>query len=106
MLQIIDGQRVVVNETTYSKTTQFGTSIYKVRTVEVMDDEAGEKDANNNNNDRVPVPVTEQQPPFAAVPTAGAKRETEADDLERGSPEVLDKENRIPNEINREVEVQ
>lgn len=104
MPQIIDGQRVVVNETTYSKTTQFGTSIYKVRTVEVMDEDAGEKDANNN--DRVPVPVTEQQPPFAAVPTAGAERETEADDLERGSPEVLDKENRIPNEINREVEVQ
>uniref|UniRef100_A0A1L8DPP1 Putative salivary secreted mucin 3 n=1 Tax=Nyssomyia neivai TaxID=330878 RepID=A0A1L8DPP1_9DIPT len=48
-VQIIDGHKVIVNETTYVKNTDFGTSIIKHRTVEVQpqDDEESEGTTNN-----------------------------------------------------------
>lgn len=95
----------MTNETTYVKKTRFGVSVYKVRTVNVLplDDEGVIK------------PDVEQLPPADTnsnlPPTSDAAKpetDSEAIDLERGSPEVLDsthRRNEIPKDIDG-VEVQ
>lgn len=104
--QIVDGHKVVTNETTYVKKSRFGASVYKVRTVSVLpldDDVAVIKP------DQEPLPTVDTNPNVPPTSEdANPDTDSEVNDLERGSPEVLDsthRRNEIPKDIDG-VEVQ
>lgn len=96
----------MTNETTYTKKTRFGASVYKVRTVNVLplDDDSAVEVTKPDSEQLPPIETDNRSPPT----NDESKVDSEADDLERGSPEVLDnthRRNEIPKDID-DVEVQ
>lgn len=105
--QIVEGHKVVTNETTYVKKTRFGASVYKVRTVSVLPlDDDSVTVIKPDVEELTPTDTNNNKPPTSD--DAKPETDSEANDLERGSPEVLDnthRRNEIPKDID-EVEVQ
>ncbi|XP_053676350.1 uncharacterized protein LOC128726560 [Anopheles nili] len=81
-VKIIDGHKVVINDTYYTKKTEFGTSIFKVRVINV---ESAEKDGDESTTPKLPTDVevdnrngvegTDKETPTTVAP----KRDTELD---------------------------
>lgn len=91
LVQIMNGHKYEINDTITTRTTAFGQSVFKVRTVNILplDDEAAE--ATTGEAEAPSKPTTTE------AATTNSKT-TEADAMEPGSPEVLDA-NHSDNEI-------
>jgi len=94
-VEYIDGRKVVINDTFYTKETDFGTSVYNVRVIDFLplDDETTST-ANNNG------------PSELDVENIDGKIEIKPNndsELDKGSPEELDN-NENDNEISREID--
>ena len=97
---------MVINDTVYSKKTEFGESIYKVRTVDVLPldgDEAKPTVVDTEVSPPKPTEVETIEPKSAVSPT----RETEhdVDDAEeKASRESIETNSAHNNEISREID--
>lgn len=97
-VEIIDGHKVIVNDTVYTRNTDFGTSIVKVRTVEVVPntDETTESESTTS------APVKPQLPTQKPAPT---RPSTTPRDVEQDSDEITNASTNKLNEIDNEIEV-
>ncbi|KAG4068144.1 hypothetical protein HA402_001569 [Bradysia odoriphaga] len=88
-VEYIDGRKVVINDTFYTKETEFGTSVYNVRVIDFLpvNDETTRTTATNNNG----------QPKFdvESVDDETDVKSNNDDELDKGSPEELDNSNNV-----------
>jgi len=93
-VEYIDGRKVVINDTFYTKETDFGTSVYNVRVIDFLplDDET----ISTADNDQSGLDVENIDDKTEVKPN----NESE---LDKGSPEELDN-NDNDNEINRDID--
>lgn len=120
--QIVDGHKLIINETVYTKETEFGKSIVKVRTIDVQPlDGDAPKDGNDDGIESVTEKgVDEAEVLNSNVPVADDKKTTvesagededyadEVDNEKQGSPEELDnsiKTNDVKNIDEQSLEV-
>lgn len=124
-MQVVDGHKVIINDTVYSKKTDFGETIFKVRTIDVrpLDDDESATDANVPEAEAEPEATTfnvksddddddTNQTPKNDVESTetsdegGAIGSADIDAINTGSPEVFDtsSDNEIPKNID-ELEV-
>lgn len=81
--QIVNGNKITINETTYRKNTPFGEQFVKVRTVHV---------APLNPNEQIP---TTDAAPAEPEPTTPRTRDIEGPDDDEGDAEVFGAQNEI-----------
>lgn len=88
---------MVINDTVYTKNTPFGQSIYKVRTVDILplDDDTISPTDTSTAKDSENLPKTSTTTEATKDPETN---DVNRDDIDRGSPEVLETNNR-KNEI-------
>lgn len=96
----MNGHKYIINDTITTRNTPFGQSVFKVRTVDIQpldDDEATATDSASDAAAPKPAATTDAaittaEPAAAAAAAAGNDddKKTEADEMDRGSPEVLD----------------
>ncbi|XP_058814870.1 uncharacterized protein LOC131678648 [Topomyia yanbarensis] len=108
-VKIIDGHKVIINDTYYTKHTEFGTSIYKVRVVDVKpldEDEAGkiptEKPVESGNRvgtDDAETPKESDDSDKKEPTTDAPKRDTELDSSDEDTTQADDSLNTINNDI-------
>jgi len=94
-VEYIDGRKVVINDTFYVKESDFGTSVYNVRVIDVLPLE----------DDEITKAPIDAKPEFD-VENVDVKTEIKSnidDELDKGSPEELDNNNR-DNEINKDID--
>lgn len=94
-VEYIDGRKVLINDTFYTKETEFGTSVYNVRVIDFLpvNDETTRTTATNNNG----------EPNFDVEGVDDDEidvvKSNNDDELDKGSPEELDNSNNIIDDI-------
>lgn len=91
-LKYINGRKVVINDTFYTKETDFGTSVYNVRVIDFLPD-----------NDETTSSTTNDGSPELDVDDESGIESNNNGELDRGSPEELDN-NEHDNEINGDID--
>lgn len=106
-VKIIDGHKVIINDTYYTKKTQFGTSIYKVRVIDVKpadedesekpstDDKPVETGNRNGSDNGDESPKKDEESDDKEPTTAVPKRDTELDSSDEETNAVDDSANTI-----------
>lgn len=74
-VKIIDGHKVIINDTYYTKKTQFGTSVYKVRVIDVKPAEEGETEKPSTEEEK---PSTEEEKPVETGNRNGSDNDDES----------------------------
>lgn len=96
-LKYIDGRKVVINDTFYTKETDFGTSVYNVRVIDFLP---------TNDDDDTTISTANDGQPELDVENVDDETDIKSNnngELDKGSPEELDnKENE--NEINGDID--
>lgn len=89
-LKYIDGRKVVINDTFYTKATEFGTSVYNVRVIDFLPANDGTTRTTATNNDGESKFDVESVDDGTDV-----KSNSNDDELDKGSPEELDNSNNV-----------
>jgi len=93
-VEYIDGQKVVINDTIYTKETDFGASVYKVRVIEFLP----------TDDDITSIANKGQSESDVESVNAGKKNKSNSGAaLDKGSPEELDN-NDNENEVNGDID--
>lgn len=125
-VKVIDGHKVIINDTYYTKKTDFGTSVFKVRVIDVQPadgEESGEKDGGDkaattteksletgNRNggadaDEAPKKDSEDEDKKEPTTAETPKRDTELDSSdEEASPAVDDSLNTIDDSKTKDID--
>lgn len=92
-LQIMNGHKYVINETISHKNTPFGSSVFKVRTVDILPLNDTDADAAKA-TEATPEAEGKAEATTSSSATEAGKTTGEAETIDRGSPEVLEPDNR------------
>ncbi|XP_053696524.1 uncharacterized protein LOC128743867 isoform X2 [Sabethes cyaneus] len=110
-VKVIDGHKVVINDTYYTKKTDFGTSIFKVRVIDVkpVDEEGADKPAATDSpvetgnragtDDEPKKPSSEDADDEKKPATEAPKRDTELESSDEDTTPADDSLNTINNDI-------
>lgn len=115
-VKIIDGHKVIINDTYYTKKTEYGTSVYKVRVIDVKPAEEGETEKpatedkpvesgnrNGSDNDETNTKKEAEGESDNKEPTTEApRRDTELDSSDEEAASVDDSVNSI--DSNRDID--
>lgn len=92
----IDGRKVVINDTFYTKETDFGTSVYNVRVIDFLPLNDETTSTTNDGQPELDVENVDDETDIKSNNDADAE-------LDKGSPEELDT-NENENEINGDID--